>query len=27
LIRLPFFNDLTPDDQSQVLEAIHSFEC
>ena len=27
LIRLPFFNDLTSDDQSQVLEAIHSFEC
>ena len=27
LIRLPLFNDLTSDDQSQVVDAIHSFEC
>lgn len=27
LIRLPFFNDLTSEDQSQVVDAIHSFEC
>ena len=27
LIRLPLFNDLTHEDQSQIVEAIHSFEC
>jgi len=27
LIRLPFFNDLTCEDQSQVVDAIHSFQC
>jgi dTDP-4-amino-4,6-dideoxygalactose transaminase len=27
LIRLPLFNDMTPEDQTQVVEAIHSFEC
>jgi len=26
LIRLLLFNDMTSDDQSQVVEAIHSFE-
>ena len=27
LIRLPLFNDMTSEDQSQVVEAIHCFEC
>jgi dTDP-4-amino-4,6-dideoxygalactose transaminase len=27
LIRLPFFNDLTSEDQSHVVDAIHSFDC
>lgn len=27
LIRLPLFNDLSPEDQSQVVDAVHSFEC
>jgi dTDP-4-amino-4,6-dideoxygalactose transaminase len=25
LIRLPFFNDLSVDDQSRVIEAVHDF--
>jgi dTDP-4-amino-4,6-dideoxygalactose transaminase len=27
LLRLPFYNDLTQQDQARVIEAIHEFRC
>jgi len=27
ILRLPFFNDLSPDQQAEVIEAVHAFRC